>query len=68
MLLRRPKSPFSAIEVRTQHLDLNATYEVEIRTTYDRAPVRKMKGSELAHLPIQLSDAPSSALIFYRQK
>jgi alpha-galactosidase len=68
MLLRRPKSPFPQIEVRPQHLDLAATYDVEIRTTYDKAPVRQMKGSEMAHLRIELPDAPSSTLIFYRKR
>jgi len=43
-------------------------YDVEIRTTYERAPVRQMKGSELAHLQVQLFNAPSSTLIFYRKK
>jgi alpha-galactosidase len=68
MLLRRPKSPFASIEVRPRHLNPDATYEVEIRTTYDHAPIKTMKGSELAHLPIQLPEAPSSTLIFYRQR
>jgi alpha-galactosidase len=68
MLLRRPKSPFASIEVRPRHLNPDATYEVEIRTTFDKAPVKTMKGSELAHLMIQLPDAPSSTLIFYRQR
>jgi alpha-galactosidase len=67
MLLRRPSSPFASIEVRPRHLNPNAIYEVEIRTTYDHAALEKMKGSELAHLAIQLPDAPGSALIFYRQ-
>jgi hypothetical protein len=49
-------------------LNPDATYEVEIRTTFDKAPVKTMKGSELAHLMIQLPDAPSSTLIFYRQR
>jgi alpha-galactosidase len=66
ILLRRPKSPFSLIEVRPQHVDPAATYDVEIRTTYEHAPSRQMKGSELSHLQIQLPDAPSSTLIFYR--
>ena len=68
MLLRRPKSPFASIEVRPRHLNPDSIYEVEIRTTFDKAPVKTMKGSELAHLPIQLPDAPSSTLIFYRQR
>ena len=68
MVLRRPKSPFLRMELRPQHLNLAATYEVEIRSTYDKGPVTQMKGSELAHLQIELPDAPSSTLIFYRQR
>jgi len=68
MLLRRPKSPFASIEVRARHLNPDASYEVEIRTTYDHAAIKTMKGSELAHLPIQLPEAPSSTLIFYRER
>ena len=33
-----------------------------------KAPIKEMKGSELANLQITLPDAPSSALVFYRQK
>jgi alpha-galactosidase len=68
MVLRRPKSPFLLMEVRPQHLNADATYEVEVRTTYDKGPVKKMKGSELAHLQIHMPEAPSSTLIFYREK
>jgi hypothetical protein len=66
--LRRPKSSASTTELNLQHLKLNALYEVEIRNTYGKAPVKEMKGSDLAHLQIQLADAPSSALVFYREK
>ena len=66
ILLRRPKSPFPLIEVHPQHLDSAATYDVEVRSTYEHAPVKQMKRSELAHLQIQLRDAPSSVLVFYR--
>jgi alpha-galactosidase len=68
MLLRRPKSPFPLIEVHPEHLDPAALYDVEIRTTYGKAPIHQMKGSELSHLRIELPDAPSSALIFYRKR
>ncbi len=68
VVLRRPQSPFTTMELGLKHLNPDASYQVEIRTTYDKAPVREMKGSDLARLPIQLADAPSSTLIFYRQK
>ncbi len=37
IVLRRPKSPFTVMELDLQHLNPNASYEVEIRTTYDKA-------------------------------
>ena len=68
ILLRRPESPFILMELRPQHLDPSASYEVEMRTTYDRALIREMKGRDFARMRIQLAEAPSSTLIFYRQK
>ena len=68
ILLRRPLSPFPSIEVRPRHLDSAAMYDVEIRTTYEHALVRQIKGNELAHLQVQLLDVPSSTLIFYRKR
>jgi alpha-galactosidase len=66
--LRRPKSPSMAMELHLQHLNPSASYDVEIRTTYDKCSVKKMKGRDLAHLQIRLDDAPSSTLVFYRQR
>ena len=56
------------IEVRPRAIDPDATYDVEIRTTYEHAPSAQMKGSELAHLQVKLPDAPGSTLIFYRKR
>jgi hypothetical protein len=56
------------MQLALQHLKLGTSYEVEIRSTYGKAAVKEMKGSELAHLQIKLPDAPSSELVFYRQK
>ncbi len=68
MVLRRPKSPFTQMELGLKYLNDEASYAVEIRSTYDQAPVKQMKGRDLAHLQIRLADAPSSTLVFYRQK
>jgi alpha-galactosidase len=68
VVLRRPKSRFTTMDMGLKHLDPNGSYEVEIRTTYDKAEVREMKGSDLAGMQIQLAGAPSSALVFYRRK
>jgi alpha-galactosidase len=63
---RRPGSPFTAMNLHLLHLDPDASYDVEIRTTLDKVPVKSMKGSDLAHLAIELPDVPSSELIFYK--
>jgi alpha-galactosidase len=68
IVLRRPKNRTTNMQLDLQHLKLDRSYEVEIRSTYGKAPVKEMKGSELAHLQIKLADSPSSALVFYRQK
>ena len=56
------------MNLNLQHLEPNTTYEVEIRPTYARTAAREVKGSDLMHLAIQLPEAPSSTLVFYRQK
>jgi alpha-galactosidase len=68
VVLRRPKSSVTTMQLRLRHLIQDASYQVEIRTTYDQAPAKEMRGSDLAHLQIQLLDAPDSTLVFYRQK
>jgi hypothetical protein len=50
IVLRLPKSPVASMEVHLDHLKPNASYQVEIRNTYEKAPTKEMKGSELAHL------------------
>jgi alpha-galactosidase len=68
ILLRRPQSPFMALELGLRHIDPNASYDVEVRTGYDKVPSTVMKGSDLAKLQVQLPTAPSSAIVFYHQK
>jgi alpha-galactosidase len=68
IVLRRPKSPFTAMELLLQHLNSDATYDVEIRSTYKKRRRTKMKGRDLAHLQIHLTDAPSSTLVFYHRR
>jgi alpha-galactosidase len=68
IVLRRPKSPLTTMQLNLKHLNHDATYEVEVRATYEKSPVIEMKGTDLAHLPVKLSGAPSSTLVFYRQR
>ncbi len=68
IVLRRPASPFSAMLLGLRKINPEASYAVEVRSTYDHAPTRTMKGSDLMHLRIELPEAPSSALVFYKQR
>jgi alpha-galactosidase len=68
ILLRRPQSPFMAMQLGLRHIDPNASYDVEVRTGYDKVPSKEMKGSDLENLQVQLPAAPSSAIVFYHQK
>jgi alpha-galactosidase len=66
LVLRRPKSTTTVAQLGLRHLKADGSYDVEIRRSYGQGSVRKMKGSELARLELELPDAPDSALIFYR--
>ena len=68
MAFRRPGSSLAAMELHLQNIDAKALYDVEFRTTYDKGQMKQMNGRELAHLQIQLDDAPSSMLVFYKQR
>jgi alpha-galactosidase len=68
IVLRRPASPFTPMELNLRHLQPDAMYEVEIRPTLAKTVVKEMKGSDLMRMSIQLPEAPSSTLVFYRQQ
>jgi alpha-galactosidase len=68
LVLRRPKSSVTNMQFDLKHLQGDASYEVEIRSSYDRGPVKEMKGSELAHLRIAIAEAPGSVLVLYRRR
>ena len=54
------------MDLALHHLKENAIYDVEIRAGYAKAPVMKMKGSDLARLHVDLPQRSSSELVFYR--
>jgi len=67
IVLRRPKSLSPTMELGLQHLNPDATYKVEIRSAYDTAPIKEMRGSDLAGLQVSLPNAPGSTLVFYKE-
>jgi len=67
MALRRPGSQVSRMQLTLQHVDAGREYEVEVRAGYERSAVKTMRGSELSRMEVLLPEAPSSAVIFYRE-
>jgi alpha-galactosidase len=66
LALRRPKNTETVAHLHLHQLKPDGVYAVEVRSTYETAPVRRMKGSELAQLAIEVTNAPGSALVLYR--
>jgi len=66
--LRRQNSIYSSLAVDLKDIDPAATYEVEVRTTVNRAPVKAISGADFAHFQVTVPDMPGSALVFYRKK
>jgi alpha-galactosidase len=67
MLFRRPKSAQKSYEAKLQGIDLNSSYDVSFAETYDAGSKRVMTGNELAHLHVDIKQAPGSLLVRYRQ-
>ncbi|MBI5396834.1 MAG: alpha-galactosidase [Verrucomicrobia bacterium] len=68
IFLRRPGSPFTAMEAGLRALDPKARYAVEVRSELGPAPVQHMTGAELSGLHVTIAEKPGSALLIYRQE
>jgi alpha-galactosidase len=68
VVLRRPGSSYATLQLDLKSLDPNAQYSVEIRVTRDKAQPTTMKGSDLQHLAVTITDKPGSALVFYTKQ
>ena len=68
LCLRRPNSIYSALQVDLHKVDPAASYDVEVRTTLEKAPLRTVSGQDLAHFQVTIPDKPGSALVFYHKK
>ena len=67
MLFRRPKSPYTAVDVSLRGLQPDALYDVTFSRTYTPAPTRQMTGAQLARLQVTIEKAPGSILVLYRK-
>jgi alpha-galactosidase len=66
MFFRRPKSAPS-YEANLRGIDPKSSYEVSFAETYDIRSTRVIMGSELAHLHVDIHQAPGSLLVRYRR-
>ena len=65
VVLRRQQASDSVVPLALRAIDAQARYDVEIRTGWEKAPVKTMSGQDLAQLQVSLPDKPGSALVFY---
>lgn len=67
MFFRRAKSPYVAVDAGLRGLESAATYEVSLAEDYQPKEKRKMSGTELARLRVEIGSAPGSLLVTYRK-
>ena len=67
MFFRRPKSAQAGYEANLRGIDPKSSYEVSFAETYDIRSKRVIPGSELAHLHVDINQAPGSLLVRYRR-
>ena len=68
MLFRRQNSNVASQPPGLKALDPKAQYTVEIRTGFEKGPVKSMSGDELAHLSISLPDKTQFRVDFLPSK
>jgi hypothetical protein len=68
LALRREKCPFTAVQPMLRGIDPAATYDVEIKPTLAPGTTQQMSGADLVKIQIPVSEAPSSTLVFYKQR
>jgi alpha-galactosidase len=68
LCLRRTQSIYCTLQLDLHKIDPAATYEVEVRTTLEHAPVKTISGADFAHFQVTVPDLPGSAVVFYHKK
>lgn len=67
MLFRRPKASDSTVTIGLRGLDPEASYEVELRETFEAKEKQTLTGATLARLGIAINSAPGSMLVIYHK-
>lgn len=64
---RRHRSPYSGYECRLRDILPQARYQVTQYHTYDPEPPALVRGADLAHLNVTVTDCPGSVLVEYKR-
>lgn len=64
---RRHESPFGSYYCELRGIEPDAEYEITRSVGYEPEPARRIKGSELKNLKIDIDDRPGSTVIEYRK-
>jgi alpha-galactosidase len=68
LYFRRPNCNDTSTQVPLKAIDLNAQYDVEIRSGFAPAQPQMMSGRDLMNLTLTVSDKPGATLVLYKQK
>ena len=66
--LRRAGCDSGALKLELRRIDPAADYSVEMRSGLEKQSPVIMKGSELAHLALDIAEKPGSVVVLYREK
>jgi len=67
LFFRRPASEQDTITGGLRDLDANATYDVSFAYDYAITEHRRLKGDELARLPLKIASRPGSVLLRFQE-
>jgi alpha-galactosidase len=68
LYFRRPNSHDTTTQVQLKALDLNAQYDVEVRSGFVPVQTQMMSGRDLMNLSVSITDKPGSTLVLYKQR
>ena len=67
LFLRRHQSPFPTMDSALHAIEETAEYEVKLAADFSGTAGCRMRGAELARLPIAIDEMPGAVLLEYRR-
>jgi alpha-galactosidase len=68
LVFRRQNCAADSMKIPLGEINPAASYDVEIRAGFEKSPIKRMFGRDLASLEITIPDKPGSVIVFYRQR